>query len=213
MGGDPRVTGLAGVAVLAVLLGGYMYWSVGTRQDELQAQIDRDVADSTNLATTIRLVHELEARQDTIREKIGIIKSVDQRRYVWPHILDEVSHSLPPYTWLTKIASEEPPAPPPAAAPRPAPGDTGKKAAPAAPAPPPAPVGPLISIEGNTASTQALTRFMKNLEASPMIRDVALVTSSQATEAGRVVLRFSLEAKYEVPDASAIQTVPLFVAR
>jgi Tfp pilus assembly protein PilN len=207
MGGDPRVTGLAGAGLLTVLVCGYLFWNVSGRHDELQAQIDKGVADSTSLASTITLVHELEARQDTIREKIGIIKSVDQRRYVWPHILDEVSHSLPPYTWLTKIASEEPPAPPPA--PKPAPGDTTHKA----PAAPPAPVGPIIAIEGNTAPPQALTRFMKNLEASPMIRDVALVTSSQVTEAGHVVLKFSLEAKYEDPDASAIQTVPLFVAR
>jgi Tfp pilus assembly protein PilN len=210
MGGDPRVSGLAGVGLLAALVCGYLFWTTSTQHDELQAQIDQGVRDSTNLASTIKLVHELEARQDTIREKIGIIRSVDQRRYVWPHILDEVSHSLPPYTWLTKIASEEPPA---AAAPaKPAPGADAKKG-PAPGGAPPAPAGPMISIEGNTATTQALTRFMKNLEASPMIRDVALVTSSQSTEAGHVVLKFSLEARYESPDTAVIQTVPLFVAR
>ncbi|MDB4947585.1 MAG: hypothetical protein JWM27_234 [Gemmatimonadetes bacterium] len=220
MGGDPRVTGLAAAAVLGALVAGYLYWDLGSRRDALQAQLDAGVADSTRLAGTIQLVHDLEARQDTIREKIGIIKSVDQRRFVWPHILDEVSHALPPYTWLTKIASSEEapakPAPRPAAAPPPAAGDTSKKApaGPAAPPPPPPePVGPTLSIEGNTGSTQALTRFMKNLESSPMLRDVSLVTSSQTTEQGHVFLKFTLEAKYEVPDPSAIQTVPLFVAR
>lgn len=209
MGGDPRVTGVAGAGLLAALVCGYLFWSVSNRHDELEAQIEQGVRDSTSLASTIKLVHELEARQDTIREKIGVIKSVDQRRYVWPHILDEVSHSLPPYTWLTKIASEEPP-PPPAGAKPPAGPDAKKGPAGAAA---PVPAGPTIAIEGNTATTQALTRFMKNLEASPMIRDVSLVTSSQATEAGRVVLKFSLEARYEQPDSAAIQSVPLFVAR
>jgi Tfp pilus assembly protein PilN len=208
VGGDPRVTGLSAAGVLALLVCGYLWWTTGSRHAELQAQVDQAVADSTRMARTIQLVHDLEARQDTIREKIGIIRSVDRRRFVWPHILDEVSRSVPPYTWLTKLSSsEDAPKPPPP--PRPAPGDTTHPPA----AAPPAPAGPQLSIEGNTATTQALTRFMKNLEASRMIRDVSLVTSSQTSEQGRVFLKFTLEARYEMPDSTAIQTVPLFVAR
>jgi hypothetical protein len=52
---------------------------------------------------------------------------------------------------------------------------------------------------------------MKNLEESAFIRDVTLVTSEQADEQGRAVHRFTLEARYETPDSSAIETVPLIV--
>ncbi|HET6762257.1 MAG TPA: PilN domain-containing protein [Longimicrobiaceae bacterium] len=202
-GGDPRVVAV-GVAAIVVLLGsGYLYWRVSGRQQELQGKVEEAVADSTRLATTIKLVHDLEARQDTIREKIGIIRSVDQRRFVWPHVLDEVSHALPPYTWLTRLSSaEDAPAAPAAGPPKP-----GAPPAPAAPA------GPRLTLEGNTATTQALTRFMKTLEASPMLRDVALITSSQTTDQGRVFLKFTLEARYETPDPASIRTVPLFVSR
>lgn len=206
--GDPRVSGLAAAALLFVLVAGYLFWDLGSQRTTLQAQVDKEVADSSRLATTINLVQELEARQDTIRRKIDVIRSVDQRRFVWPHLMQEVSQALPQYTWLTKVAStDEGSATAPAAAPA---GAAKDSTAPVAPA---APTGPTISIEGNTGSTQALTRFMKNLEASPMIRDVSLVTSSQATEQGRVFLKFSLEAKYESPDPAAIQTVPLFVSQ
>jgi Tfp pilus assembly protein PilN len=207
-GGDPRVAAVGAAGILMLLLCGFGYWRVNARQQELQAKVEEAAADSTRLATTIQLVHDLEARQDTIREKIGIIRSVDQRRFVWPHVLDEVSHALPPYTWLTRLSSaEDAPAPAPAKKP-------GEPAAPApAAAAAAAASGPRLTLEGNTASTQALTRFMKTLEASPMLRDVALITSSQTTDQGRVFLKFTLEARYENPDPASIRTVPLFVSR
>jgi len=64
-------------------------------------------------------------------------------------------------------------------------------------------------VEGNAATTQALTRFMKNLEASPFIRDVALVTSEQTQTQGRTYLKFTLEARWEQPDSTLIETVPV----
>ena len=33
-----------------------------------------------------------------------IIKQIDNDRFVWPHIMDEISRSMPPYTWLTSLA-------------------------------------------------------------------------------------------------------------
>ncbi|HET7230396.1 MAG TPA: PilN domain-containing protein, partial [Longimicrobium sp.] len=97
-------------------------------------------------------------------------------------------------------------APPPAAA-----GDTTRKAAADSgkvvlpPAPPP----PSFSVEGSAATTQALTRFMKNLEASAFIRDVALVTSEQTQTQGRTYLKFTLEARWEQPDSTLVETVPV----
>lgn len=211
MGGDPRLAGTGAAAVLALLLGAFLFWSTGAEATRLEGEVAREVADSTRLAGTIALVGQLEARQDTIEQKIDVIRSVDERRYVWPHLMDEISRSLPPYTWLTKLTATEEEAPAPAAAPPPAAGDTAKKAA--APAAPPEPVGPAFNLEGNTGSTQALTRFMKNLEASPLIRGVTLVTSEQAETQGRVFWKFTLEARFEQPDSSIIETVPVISIR
>jgi Tfp pilus assembly protein PilN len=202
VGGDPRVAAVGGAAFLLVILAGLGWWKTGAARTELQAAVEREMADSVRLARTISLMETLDARRDTIESKISVIRSVDGRRYVWPHLMDEVSRAVPPFTWLTKLATSDDAEAAPAPA---APADTAKKVS-AAPA---EPEGPAFSVEGAAGSTQALTRFMKNLELSPMIRDVALVTSEQATTEGRTYLKFTLEARYEQPDSSLLEMVPV----
>jgi Tfp pilus assembly protein PilN len=182
LGSDPRIGGAVVAGALLVLFVGHAFWSLGSRRSELEAQLREQVEDSTRYATTISLVRALEARQDTIRQKIGVIREVDQRRYVWPHLMDEISAAVPSYTWLRSITSTEP--------------DTLHTV-------------PSVTLQGNAGSTQALTRFMKNLESSAYVRDVTLVTSEQVEIDGRAVHKFTLEARYEAPDSTAILTVPL----
>lgn len=174
----------AGGAALLLLVV-YAMWSLGARHAELESQVQAEVRDSTRFAATIEMVNTLQARQDTMQLKIGIIREVDQRRYVWPHLVDEISEAVPAYTWLTRI-NAMPPA------------DTLDAA-------------PGLAVQGHAGSTQALTRFMKNLETSPFIRDVTLVTSEQTDMDGRAVHRFSLEARYETPDETAVETMPVIV--
>jgi Tfp pilus assembly protein PilN len=182
-GADSRAVTMGAGALLLMLLVGFGIWRMGQKRLELEARVQTEVADSTRFATTIELIQALRTRQDTIQQKIGVIREVDQRRYVWPHLLDEISAAVPAFTWLTQIASTV------------AEDSTA---------------GPLaFTIQGSAGSTQALTRFMKNLEGSPFVRDVTLVTSEQAEEAGRAVHRFTLEARYETPDTAAIQTIPI----
>ena len=210
-GADPRVAALGLAAVLVLGLAAFGFWRTGAQAAELGARLERERADSVRLARTIALMQTIQARRDTIEQKIAVIRAVDGRRYVWPHLLDEVSRAVPPFTWLTKVAAveEAPPAPAPAPAAAPAGGDTARKDAAAAPAPPPEPEGPGFSIEGSAATTQSLTRFMKNLEASPMIQGVALVTSEQTTLEGRSFLKFTLEARFERPDSTLLEQVPV----
>ena len=207
LGADPRVAALGIAALVLALLAGLGWWRTGAARTELQAQVETEQADSVRLARTISLMETLDARRDTIESKISVIQSVDGRRYVWPHLMDEVSRAVPPYTWLTKLAAADDPAPP-APPPGTPPADTAKADS-AAPAVVVEPEGPAFSLEGAAGTTQALTRFMKNLELSPMIRDVALVTSEQATTEGRTYLKFTLEARYEKPDSSLLEIVPV----
>lgn len=204
--GGTAAVGIGAGAILILLMVGFLFWRLGARQSELEVRVQQEVTDSTRFATTIALINSLQQRQDTIQQKIDVIRSVDQRRYVWPHILDEVGRSVPEYTWLTEIVAREEVAPP---APPPAPADTS--GAPAAQVVPQAPVGPSFTIQGHAGSTQALTRLMKNMETSPFIRDVTLVTSEQVDAEGRTIHRFTVEARYESPDSSVIQTVPVVV--
>lgn len=206
--GDPYMLGLGALAVVVFLGLGFAYWRVDTAEAAVEARIETETRDSTRFASTIELVEAMESRQDTIESKIGVIRGVDERRYIWPHLLDEISRAIPPYTWLTKLAAveaEEAAAPPPPA--------TAADSAAVQAAAPVKPEGPAFNLEGNTGSTQALTRFMKSLEASPFIRDVTLVTSEQTSTAGRTYQKFTLEARYETPDSSFVETVPVISIR
>ena len=42
-----------------------------------------------------------EATRDSLYQQVAIIKSIDDSRYLWPHLLEEISNALPQYTWLT----------------------------------------------------------------------------------------------------------------
>lgn len=182
---DIRVIGGVGLALIMAAGVLYGFSRMGARVTSLEGQIQQEVTDSIRYAGTIELISSIQARQDTIRQKIAVIQSVDTRRFVWPHLLDEIGRALPAYTWLTEIRST-------------AGGDTLQ-------------VGPHVVIEGNAGSTQALTRFMKNLEASAFIRDVTLITSEQEDVEGRMIQRFGLEARYRTPAATEIETVPILV--
>jgi Tfp pilus assembly protein PilN len=214
LGADPRVAGLAGLGLLLLLGGAYWFWSSGQSRDDLAARVEEAAADSVRLERTIALMKTLDTRRDTIDQKMDVIRQVDTRRYVWPHVMDEVSRATPPFMWLTKLAAvedESAPAPAPAAAPADTAGARADSVAAAAAAA--APSGPVFNIEGHSGNTEALTRFMKNLEASPMIRDVSLVTSQQEPVQGRSVLKFTLEARWEEPDSGFVETVPLITTR
>jgi hypothetical protein len=62
---------------------------------------------------------------------------------------------------------------------------------------------------GNTVDIQALTRFMKLLEASPFIQNVTLAGSQIAMLDGKEVTEFTLDAMFERPDSSMITLTPV----
>jgi Tfp pilus assembly protein PilN len=215
VGGDPRLAGAAGALVLLLVFAAYYTWTSGSQMAALTAEVERERADSVRLEASIARLKTLDTRRDTIDRKIQVIRSVDGRRFVWPHLMDEVSRATPPYLWLTKLAVADdagatpaaPPPPPKTAA------DSAKAKADSAAAVAQAAEGPSFNVEGNAGNTQSLTRFMRNLEGSPMIRDVSLVTSEQTDVQGRSVLKFTLEARWENPDPAFVQTLPLVSTR
>jgi Tfp pilus assembly protein PilN len=69
-----------------------------------------------------------------------------------------------------------------------------------------------LRLVGNTVDIQALTRFMRLLEASPFIENVQLIKSALILVEGKEVTEFTLDASYQTPDSTAIRTVPLTVS-
>ena len=197
----------AAVSILAATGSiGYLHMSQTAKADDLTERERRAVQDSTRYVAVLRERNRAESQRDSVRRQLEIIKSIDNDRFVWAHIMDEVSRSLPPYTWLKTIAQSAMVA---AATPTPAPAPAKDGKGKPVPPPPPAPATLKFQISGNTVDIQALTRFMKLLESSPFVKNVTIAKAELVTLEGKEVQEFLLEAEYERPDASAIATVPV----
>jgi Tfp pilus assembly protein PilN len=210
---DPYLIGAAASVLVSIaLVLGAMWWQRGQEAD-LDHQLQGAVGDSTRFTGVIREKRRAETERDSVVRQVELIKSFDNKRFVWPHIMDEISRALPPYTWITSIQqtnSSSVTAAAPAA---------GAAGTPAKPGPPRLPevdssTVPRVRLRiiGNTVDIQALTRFMKLLEASPFLENVQLDKSSIILIDGKEVTEFTLTAFYQTPDPSAIKTVPVSLA-
>jgi Tfp pilus assembly protein PilN len=207
---DPFMIAAAVSIIAATGSIGWLHMLQAGKAEELTERERRAVQDSTRYVAVLRERNRAESQRDSVKRQLEIIKTIDNDRFVWAHIMDEVSRALPPYTWLKSIqqsamiAVAAAPAPPP-----PAKGDAKADKKPAPPPPPPAPPTLKFQIAGNTADIQALTRFMKLLESSPFVKNVTIAKAELVTLEGKEVQEFLLEAEYERPDASVIATVPV----
>jgi Tfp pilus assembly protein PilN len=201
---DPYL--IAAVLSLLAAAGGVgsMHVTQTATAETLAVREEQAVADSTRFASVLRSRSRAEAKRDSVLNQLAVIRSIDADRFVWPHVMDEVSRALPPYTWLKTLAVAAPQAAPAGAGPAPAPGDSTS-------ATPVAPELARFRVVGNTVDIQALTRFMKLLESSPFIQNVQLARSEMAMVEGKEVTEFTLDAQYERPDSSMILTAPVSV--
>lgn len=200
---DPFLLSAVGSAVLAAVAIGGLYTHQLARQHSLEGKERRAVQDSTNYAIVVKSIHKAQAQRDSVLRQMNIIKVIDNNRFVWPHVMDEVSRALPPYTWLTSVSQTNSQAAPQSGA-TPAPRKKGESADSAAAAQP-----VQLQLIGNTVDIQALTRFMKSLEASPFIKDIQLVKTTSILVEGKEVTEFTLNGVYEQPDSALVRRVPI----
>jgi Tfp pilus assembly protein PilN len=205
---DPYLVSAIGSLVLAVLVVGGLHWRHTSRVASLTETEQQAVQDSTRYAAVLKEKYAATAQRDSILQQLDIIKSIDDERFVWPHVLEEVSRALPAYTWLISINQTSAVVSAAARTDSAAPARRG--------APPPTPATPVADpravrfrMVGQTVDIQALTRFMKLLEASPFIQNVQLARSDAVASEGKQVTEFQLDAEYEPPAAGVIQTIPV----
>jgi Tfp pilus assembly protein PilN len=212
----------AGVSGALIIL---MFVHQAAKASGLEARETKAVNDSSQFGAVLSAKAKAESSRDSLYQQIAIIKSIDDSRYLWSHLMYEISNALPQYTWLTEITQTS--APRSAAA-----ADTSKKVAVVDSTLSPqkraaernravkARSDSLLAaakelkfkIVGHTVDIQALTRFMKSLEASPFIQNVQLSRSDLVQSEGKEVTEFTLEAETQSPPPFAIKTVPLVVS-
>jgi hypothetical protein len=199
---DPLL--LASIVSWVGVLGWLGYIVVGTTSElnALEPQLEQTRADHKRFKSFLAEKRHQETIRDSLVAQIGIIRTVDGDRYVWPHLLDEVTKALPAYTWLVDMGFAAAAVAPPSAQPANAPKDSTVADSFVSP-----PV--VFTVNGRTVDIQAYTRFLRQLEASPWIDEVTPVSAQTVVEKERPVTAFTIRARYRQADSAYIRTVPL----
>jgi Tfp pilus assembly protein PilN len=212
---EPWLIGSVAVTVVALVAVGVLYTQQARREGALDEALQKAVQDSTRYSSVLREHDKAEARRDTVLRALNLIKAIDDDRFIWPHVMDEVSKALPPYTWIVSLGftgsgQAQQPITTLAAA---APGDSagGKKKRRALNTNIPRDTV-RVRLVGNTVDIQALTRFYRQLEASPFLEQIQLAKSERANDNGKEVTQFQLDMLYTRPDQSVVKRVPLAVS-
>ena len=217
---EPWLIGaVVSVALVVVVVGG-MYTTQQTRESTIDVALEKAVKDSIRYASVLREREIAEARRDTVLRSLNMLRAIDDDRFIWPHVMEEVSGALPPYTWIVTLGYSGM-------------GQGQKPVATMAPAPEPAAVGApgasarpkrrglateilrdtvRVRLVGNTVDIQALTRFMKQLETSTFLEHVQLVKSERANDNGKEITQFQLDMLYTRPGPTDVPRVPLVLS-
>jgi Tfp pilus assembly protein PilN len=206
----------ASIAVIAALgAGAYMYFSQTAREQVLTERKDSALADSTRYANFLRDRYRSEATRDSLLRQVNLIISLDEDRYVWPHVMDEISRALPQYTWLTTLGFSGAPQGSNNVVLAPKSAQDTSAAAKRRNAPPKRMDTAIpkdviaIRLQGRTVDIQAVTRFMRDLEASPYFSGVVLDKSEPVTDNGKEVAQFQLTFGFSRPDTLLLHRAPL----
>ena len=193
---DPML--LASVAAWVGVIGWLGYVVVGTTRElnALEPKLEQVRVEHKRFKAFLVEKRHQETIRDSLVAQIGVIRTVDGDRYVWPHLLDEVTKALPAYTWLVDMGHAAPAVAPvtPTAS---AAADAKKDTTVAEPFVSPAVI---FNVNGRTVDIQAYTRFLRQLEASPWITEVTPVSAQTVVEKERPVTAFTIRATYRQAD-------------
>ena len=172
---DPWPMAAVIICGLTVLVLAWIGISTASKRNTLETQMDAARAENRRYRAFLVEKRRAEAARDSVLIQIATIRAVDDDRYVWPHLLDEITRAMPPHTWLTEVAAVTGM-------------DTGDSSM-------VAPVG--VQINGRTMDLQGFTRLMRQLEDSPWISQVTMLSTQTVVEKGRAVIAFVLKSSYD----------------
>jgi Tfp pilus assembly protein PilN len=185
------------ICVLAWL--GFVYLNTTRQLYTLEPRLEQARSENRRFKTFLADKRRQEKIRDSLLAQITVIRNVDGDRYIWPHLLDEVTKALPAYTWLVDMGPLA--GAPVSATPPKTKADSVADSAARAPA-------LSFQLNGRTIDIQAYTRFLRQLEASPWIENVTPVSAQTIVEKERPVTAFSIRATFSRADSAYIRTAP-----
>jgi Tfp pilus assembly protein PilN len=184
---------LAAVAVVVVVTAALLWIGIGVASERgrLEPELESVRQESRRFRNIVSQKRREESIRDSLLSQIQVIRTVDGDRYVWAHVLDEIAKALPQYTWLVGVET------------------LVTSAAPTDSIDATVAQDVRFQIDGRTIDIQAYTRFLRQLEASPWLHDVAPVSARTVVENDRPVTAFAIRAVFSRADSAYIRTVPL----
>jgi Tfp pilus assembly protein PilN len=194
---DPLLLGAVGSWVVALAVMGLVY----TAETRKLAAAERDVArvesDARRFQALINQKRREEKLRDSLVTELDAIRAIDADRYVWPHVLEEITKALPDYTWLESVVIQ-------AAGP-----GGGAGGASAADSDSTARRQIHVMIDGRTGDMAGYTRFLRQLSDSPWLTSVIAGPTRTVVESDKPVLTFTVTVTFRQADSAFIRTAPI----
>lgn len=199
---DPWLLGAIAAGIVAIGGNAALYTLNTARLSRLDTVLGGVQSEKRRYDAVAAQKRQAERARDSLAAELAIIKSIDADRFIWPHLLDEITKALPQYTWVTQIqnlssASTTTTTTTTGTTTGTAPADAGMS------------TDTHVSIDGRTVDIQAYTTFLRQLTASPWITDVTATRASTVIEQDRPVTEFNITLRYKRADSLYIRTVPL----
>ncbi|MEA2714212.1 MAG: hypothetical protein QOK27_2173 [Gemmatimonadales bacterium] len=202
---DPLLMAAVGGWICVVAGLGFIYLNTVRQLFSLEPRLEQARSENRRFKTFLADKRRQEMIRDSLLAQITVIRNVDGDRYIWPHLLDEVTKALPAYTWLVDMGPVTVPANVAQASAGQPPKTKADSAAQAAAA-----AAPVLTFQlnGRTIDIQAYTRFLRQLEASPWIENATPVSAQTVVEKDRPVTAFTIRATFSRADSAYIRTAP-----
>jgi Tfp pilus assembly protein PilN len=186
---QPWLAATIGIWVIVLVALGFFWLRTASQLGALEPKLETTMADYRRYRDFTNQKKREKRVRDSILAQIGTISAVDQDRYIWPHLMDEIAGALPDATWLTEVSqvavTVDPNSDPNSALPV------------------------VIKLVGRTGDLQNYTAFLRRLDESAWLTNVLPIEAKTVIEGNRALTAFTIQASYTRPDSSWFQMVPI----
>jgi type IV pilus assembly protein PilN len=91
------------ILVLAAAFVGWRYWALGRESNKLDNDIAAAQQETARLHSVIQQVQQFEQRRAQLQQRVVLIEELRRGQTGPVHMLDQISHALPPMLWLTEL--------------------------------------------------------------------------------------------------------------
>jgi len=186
----------AAALVVGLVVAGGLLWgfiSTGLQSSKLRPELDGVQEEFRQFRTLLGQIRREERIRDSVVTELITLRQVDRDRFVWPHIMEDVTQALPPGVWLVGVAAVA--------------AGSGGVSVDSLGNFMPAPLE--IELTGRTMDIQGFTRFMRQLEDSPWLSTVTAISATTEVESNRPVTAFVLRASFVEADSVHVRRVPV----